>query len=107
MLLHPLHDNGGSRSLPCGTNHLVSQRRVRCCSVFDHWEQMTYDPLKPDSPSNVIMLDTRKRKGLKPEPNTITEYEVISHLIVYQPISLHVIEHEAVAVVQLHLRGTK
>jgi hypothetical protein len=44
--------------------------------VFDHWEVMTYDPLKPDSPSNVIMLDVRKRKGLKPEPNVITEYEV-------------------------------
>jgi elongation factor 2 len=43
--------------------------------VFDHWEQMTYDPLKDDSPANVIMLDVRKRKGLKPQPNVITEYE--------------------------------
>jgi elongation factor 2 len=43
--------------------------------VFDHWEQMTYDPLKDDSPANVIMLDVRKRKGLKPQPNAITEYE--------------------------------
>ncbi len=44
--------------------------------MFDHWEQMTYDPLKDDSPANVIMLDVRKRKGLKPLPNTISEYEV-------------------------------
>ena len=45
------------------------------CRVFDHWEVITQDPMKPDSPSNVIMLDVRKRKGLKPEPNPITEYE--------------------------------
>ncbi len=44
--------------------------------MFDHWEQMTYDPLKEDSPANVIMLDVRKRKGLKPQPNVISEYEV-------------------------------
>ena len=31
--------------------------------------------MKPDSPSNVIMLDVRKRKGLKEQPNPITEYE--------------------------------
>lgn len=37
---------------------------------------MTYDPLKEDSPANVIMLDVRKRKGLKPQPNVISEYEV-------------------------------
>lgn len=43
--------------------------------VFDHWEMMTYDPLKEESPANVIMLDVRKRKGLKPQPNSITEYE--------------------------------
>lgn len=83
---------------------------VYAYSVFDHWEQMTYDPLKvrvvaswaavcvercmcscdeccdladlcscthafvlqDDSPANVIMLDVRKRKGLKPQPNQIT-----------------------------------
>jgi len=43
--------------------------------VFDHWEMITQDPMKADSPSNIIMLDVRKRKGLKPEPNPITEYE--------------------------------
>jgi len=47
----------------------------RCCRVFDHWEMITQDPMKAESPSNVIMLDVRKRKGLKPEPNPITEYE--------------------------------
>ena len=28
--------------------------------------------LQDDSPANVIMLDVRKRKGLKPQPNQIT-----------------------------------
>jgi elongation factor 2 len=45
------------------------------CRVFDHWEVITQDPMKPDSPSNIIMLDVRKRKGLKEQPNAITEYE--------------------------------
>lgn len=39
---------------------------------FDHWEVMTYDPLKDDSPANVIMLEVRRRKGLKAQPNVIT-----------------------------------
>ena len=58
--------------------HSTDNRLSICgaCSVFDHWEQMTYDPLKEDSPANVIMLDVRKRKGLKPQPNVISEYEV-------------------------------
>ena len=42
-------------------------------SVFDHWEQMTYDPLKEGSPAYEIMMDVRKRKGLKPSPNGISE----------------------------------
>ncbi len=33
---------------------------------------MTYDPLKDDSPANVIMLEVRRRKGLKAQPNVIT-----------------------------------
>lgn len=54
--------------LAAGCSHFASAR----CSVFDHWETMTYDPLKDDSPSNEIMLAVRKRKGLKPQPNVIT-----------------------------------
>lgn len=48
---------------------------MAACRVFDHWEMITQDPMKEGSPSNTIMLDVRKRKGLKPEPNPITEYE--------------------------------
>lgn len=48
---------------------------LAACRVFDHWEMITQDPMKEGSPSNTIMLDVRKRKGLKPEPLPITEYE--------------------------------
>ncbi|KAK9826819.1 hypothetical protein WJX81_004081 [Elliptochloris bilobata] len=43
--------------------------------VFDHWEVMGQDPLSPGNQANTIMLDTRKRKGLKPEPAPLNEYE--------------------------------
>ena len=43
--------------------------------VFDHWETMTQDPLKDGTQANVIVLDIRKRKGLKPEPAALNEYE--------------------------------
>ena len=44
-------------------------------SVFDHWETMAQDPMKPGTQPNEILLDTRKRKGLKPEPAPLSEYE--------------------------------
>eukprot|EP00884_Botryococcus_braunii_P016943 jgi/Botrbrau1/3932/Bobra.0365s0008.1 len=43
--------------------------------VFDHWETMSPDPLQPGSQTNTIVLDIRKRKGLKPEPAPLSEYE--------------------------------
>ncbi|CAG9467028.1 unnamed protein product [Pedinophyceae sp. YPF-701] len=43
--------------------------------VFDHWETIPQDPLKLESQAGVIMLDVRKRKGLKPEPQPLSEYE--------------------------------
>jgi elongation factor 2 len=44
-------------------------------SVFDHWETMSSDPQQPGNQANTIMLETRKRKGLKPEPAPLNEYE--------------------------------
>jgi len=44
-------------------------------AVFDHWEVMPQDPQQPGNAANAILLDVRKRKGLKPEPSPITEYE--------------------------------
>ena len=34
--------------------------------VFDHWEQMTGDPMEVGSKANEIVEAIRKRKGLKP-----------------------------------------
>ena len=33
------------------------------------------DPQQPGNQANTIMLETRKRKGLKPEPAPLNEYE--------------------------------
>jgi elongation factor 2 len=44
--------------------------------MFDHWEQMASDPLDGTSQSGKIVLDIRKRKGLKPEVQPLNEYEV-------------------------------
>ena len=43
--------------------------------VFDHWETMTTDPQNAGSPAHTIVMDIRKRKGLKPEPMPLGEYE--------------------------------
>lgn len=43
--------------------------------VFDHWEMMGSDPLQAGSQTNTLVLDIRKRKGLKPEPAPLSEYE--------------------------------
>jgi len=36
--------------------------------VFDHWEAVPGNPLDPESSIGKIVLDTRKRKGINPEP---------------------------------------
>jgi elongation factor 2 len=43
-------------------------------SVFDHWETIEHDPLEVSSIANKIMMNIRKRKGLKVEIPTITDY---------------------------------
>ena len=48
--------------------------------MFDHWELMTSDPLDGTSQSGKIVLDIRKRKGLKPEVQPLNEYEVCGPL---------------------------
>jgi hypothetical protein len=44
--------------------------------VFDHWELMQADPMSAGSQTNTIIMDIRKRKGIKPEPAPLSEYEV-------------------------------
>jgi elongation factor 2 len=43
--------------------------------VFDHWEVMPADPMTPDSQTNKIIMETRKRKGSKLEIPPVNEYE--------------------------------
>ena len=43
--------------------------------VFDHWEVLQADPLASGSQANSIVMDIRKRKGLKMELNPLSEYE--------------------------------
>jgi elongation factor 2 len=35
--------------------------------VFDHWEELSGDPLDPKSKAGETAANIRKRKGLKPE----------------------------------------
>jgi len=35
--------------------------------VFDHWEELADDPMKPDSRAGILVATVRKRKGLKEE----------------------------------------
>ncbi|KAI3426362.1 hypothetical protein D9Q98_008734 [Chlorella vulgaris] len=43
--------------------------------VFDHWEQMSSDPLQSGSQVNTLILDIRRRKGLRPDISPLSEYE--------------------------------
>jgi elongation factor 2 len=43
--------------------------------VFDHWEVMGADPMQAGSQANTLVLDIRKRKGIKPEVQPLGEYE--------------------------------
>ncbi|GMH39926.1 hypothetical protein BSKO_07830 [Bryopsis sp. KO-2023] len=43
--------------------------------VFDHWETMVQDPLSEGNAASTLVLDIRKRKGLKPNPSPLAEYE--------------------------------
>jgi len=43
--------------------------------VFDHWETMNMDPLAGPNQAATLLGDIRKRKGLKPEPSPLSEYE--------------------------------
>ena len=42
--------------------------------VFDHWQLMADDPTDPASKSGIIVLETRKRKGLKENIPALDNY---------------------------------
>ena len=43
--------------------------------VFDHWETISLNPLETGNMVNTLITGIRKRKGLKPEPLPLSEYE--------------------------------
>lgn len=43
--------------------------------VFDHWEILNADPLEAGSQAGKLIADIRKRKGIKPEVQPLSEYE--------------------------------
>eukprot|EP00898_Chlorokybus_atmophyticus_P007807 jgi/Chlat1/8027/Chrsp7S07764 len=43
--------------------------------VFDHWDVMNSDPLDSTTTSGQLVLDVRKRKGIKPTVQPLAEYE--------------------------------
>jgi len=42
--------------------------------VFDHWAEMTDNPMKEGSKTHTIIMETRKRKGLKIELPVFENY---------------------------------
>nr|TKW39417.1 hypothetical protein SEVIR_1G177640v2 [Setaria viridis] len=43
--------------------------------VFDHWDMMSSDPLEAGSQAAQLVLDFRKRKGLKEQMTPLSEFE--------------------------------
>lgn len=43
--------------------------------VFDHWDIMPMNPLEKGNQANTLVTNIRTRKGLKPEPSPLSEYE--------------------------------
>jgi len=53
-------------------SHTSGQAFPQC--VFDHWQLVAEDPLDSKSKAHQIMLDTRKRKGLKVQSPDLSDY---------------------------------
>jgi len=43
--------------------------------VFDHWEILNANPMEAASQAGKLISDIRKRKGIKPEIQPLSEYE--------------------------------
>ncbi|GLJ20567.1 hypothetical protein SUGI_0374270 [Cryptomeria japonica] len=44
-------------------------------SVFDHWDMMGSDPLEHGTQAQKLVLDVRKRKGIKEKMKPLFEFE--------------------------------
>ncbi len=57
----------------CNSHVTVSQTSI--VIVLPMFDFTVQDPLSDGNQANVIALDIRKRKGLKPNPSPLNEYE--------------------------------
>lgn len=53
----------------------VSQTIEFTVTMWQTFDSTVQDPLSDGNQANVIALDIRKRKGLKPNPSPLNEYE--------------------------------
>jgi len=59
----------------CNSSVTVSQTVESTVTVFQTFDPTVQDPMSDGNQANVIALDIRKRKGLKPNPSPLNEYE--------------------------------
>ncbi len=59
----------------CNSSVTVSQTFESIVIVLQTFDSTVQDPLSDGNQANVIALDIRKRKGLKPNPSPLNEYE--------------------------------
>jgi elongation factor 2 len=53
----------------------ATSRQAFAQCVFDHWDTMTSDPLEAGSQAAQLVMDIRKRKGLKEQMTPLSEFE--------------------------------
>jgi elongation factor 2 len=58
-----------------GTLRAATSGQAFPLCVFDHWEMLSSDPLEPGTQTANLVLDIRKRKGLKEQITPLSEYE--------------------------------
>ena len=56
-------------------NLSVTVSQTTILTVLQICDPTVQDPLSDGNQANVIALDIRKRKGLKPNPSALNEYE--------------------------------
>jgi elongation factor 2 len=66
----PVQESVGFTS---GLREATSGQAFPQCS-FDHWAVMNDDPMTPGTPSYAVMMDARKRKGLKVEVPAVDDF---------------------------------
>ena len=78
MSYQAVAQQGGGRLLyaaGCNSSVTVLQTPEPYVNLLQTFDSTVQDPLSDGNQANVIALDIRKRKGLKPNPSPLNEYE--------------------------------